>query len=84
MSGDVSPLAATLAVAFAHGPLAGVAPALVAERERPVFTVRAIWGLLGGGVTLEAQGATLDTCHEALAGLALRLWPDLEEATGWV
>jgi hypothetical protein len=81
---DVTPLAVALAVAFAHGPRAGIAPALVAEREGPVFTVRARWGFLDGSVTVEARGATLDACHESLGRLVHSLWPDLEDAAAWL
>jgi hypothetical protein len=79
-----APLAGALALAFAHGPLAGVAPALVAERDGPGFRVRASWGFLDGSVALEARGATLDACHEKIAGQVLRLWPGLEEAAAWL
>jgi hypothetical protein len=73
-----------LAVAFAHGPLAGIEPALVAEREGLVFKVRAQWGLLDGSVTVESRGATLDACHESLGRLVHRLWPELEDAAAWL
>jgi hypothetical protein len=84
MCADVTPLAAALAVAFAHGPLAGIAPALAAEREGPVFKVRAHWGFLDGSVTVESRGATLDACHESLGRLVHRLWPELEDAAAWL
>ena len=84
MSADVSALAGALALAFAHGPRAGIAPALAAEREGPTFRVRACWGSIDGLVALEARGATLDACHEQIARHILRLWPDLEEAAGWL
>jgi hypothetical protein len=84
MNGGVSTLAGALAVAFAHGPLAGVAPALVAERDGLTFKVRASWGFLDGAVALEAWGTSLDACHEKIARLVLRLWPELEEAAGWL
>ena len=57
MSADASSLADALALAFGHGPLAGIAPALVAEREGSAFRVRACWGVLDGSVALEARGA---------------------------
>ena len=44
VSADTSSLAGALALAFGHGPLAGIAPALVAEREGAAFRVRACWG----------------------------------------
>jgi hypothetical protein len=84
VSADVSSLAVALALAFAHGPLAGIAPTLVAEREGPTIRVRARWGSIDGAVALEAHGATLDACHEQMARHILRLWPDLEEAAAWV
>ena len=84
MSGDVTPLAAALAVAFAHGPLAGTAPTLVAEREGPAHTVRACWNHLEGSVAIESRGATLEACHEGLARLVHLLWPELEEAAAWL
>lgn len=84
MSAGPAPLASALALAFAHGPLAGVAPALVAEREGLAFRVRASWGFLEGSVALEARGASLDACHEKIAGQVLRLWPGLEEAAAWL
>jgi hypothetical protein len=84
MCATVTPLAAALAVAFAHGPLAGIAPALVAEREGPTYTVRARWGFLDGSLTVEARGATLDACHEGLGRLVHSLWPELEDAAAWL
>jgi hypothetical protein len=81
---DVTPLAAALALAFAHGSLAGIAPALAVEREGPVFKVGAHWGLLDGSVTVEARGATLDACHESLGRLVHSLWPELEDAAAWL
>ena len=84
MSADVSSLAGALALAFAHGPLAGIAPALVAERDGSAIRVLACWGSIDGSVALEARGATLDACHEQIARHILRLWPDLEEAAGWL
>ncbi len=84
MSVDVSSLPSALALAFAHGPLAGVAPALVAERDGAVFRLRACWLLLDGSIALEARGATLDACHDKVARQLLRLWPALEEAAEWL
>lgn len=84
MSGDTSSLADALALAFGHGPLAGIAPALVAEREGPTFRVRACWGTIDGLVALEARGVTLDACHGQIARHILRLWPALEEAAEWL
>ena len=84
MTAGASALTDALALAFAHGPLAGVAPALVAEREGSIFRVRASWGLLDGSVALEARGISLDACHERIAGLVLKLWPELEEAAAWL
>ena len=84
MSADTSSLADALALAFGHGPLAGIAPALSAERDGSTFRVRACWGVLDGSVALEARGATLDPCHEKVARQVLRLWPALEEAAEWL
>ncbi len=84
MTADASPLASALALAFGHGPLAGIAPALVAEREGSTFRVRASWGFFDGSIALEARGATLDVCHEKIARNVLRLWPELEEAAEWL
>lgn len=84
MSANASSLAGALALAFGHGPLAGIAPALVAEREGATFSVRACWPCLDGSVALEACGATLDACHEKIARQLLRLWPELEEAAEWL
>ncbi|HRO10255.1 hypothetical protein [Amaricoccus sp.] len=77
-------LAGALALAFAHGPLTGVAPAVAAERAGPMFTLRLCWPSLDGSVALEARGATLDACHEKIARQVLRLWPELEEAAEWL
>ena len=84
MSADATCLAGALALAFAHGPLAGIAPALAAERDGPTFRVRAYWGLCDGSIALEARGTSLDACHEKIARLVLRLWPELEEAAEWL
>lgn len=84
MSAGVSSLAGALALAFAHGPLAGIAPAVAAERAGPMFTLRLCWRSLDGSVALEARGATLDACHEKIARQVLRLWPELEEAAEWL
>ena len=84
MSADTSSLADALALAFGHGPLAGIAPALSTERHGATFKVRACWGVLDGSVALEARGATLDVCHEKIARQVLRLWPALEEAAAWL
>ena len=84
MSANASSLAGALALAFGHGPLAGIAPALVAEREGATFRVRARWGILDGSVELEARGTTLDACHDKIARQVLRLWPELEEAAEWL
>lgn len=84
MTADPSSLAGALALAFAHGPLAGIAPALAAEREGPMFTLRLSWPSLDGSVALEARGTTLDACHEKIARQLLRLWPELEEAAEWL
>lgn len=82
MSADT--LAGALALAFAHGPLAGIAAAVVGEREGPTFTLRLCWPSLDGSVALEARGTTLDACHEKIARQVLRLWPELEEAAEWL
>jgi hypothetical protein len=84
VSTDTSSLANALALAYGHGPLAGIAPALVAEREGTAFRVRACWGVPDGSVALEARGTTLDACHEKIARNVLRLWPALEEAAEWL
>jgi hypothetical protein len=84
VSADASPLADALALAFGHGPLAGIAPALSAEREGAAFRVRACWSVADGSVAVEARGATLDACHDKIAGQVLRLWPALEEAAEWL
>jgi hypothetical protein len=84
VSADASSLASALALAFGHGPLAGIAPALRAEREGATFKVCACWGVLDGSVALEARGTTLDACHERIARQVLRLWPALEEAAEWL
>jgi hypothetical protein len=84
MSADTSSLADALALVFGHGPLAGIAPALSAERDGATFRVRACWGVLDGSVALEARGTTLDACHEKIARQVLRLWPALEEAAEWL
>jgi len=81
---DVSSLADALALAFGRGPLAGIAPALSAERDGPTFKVRACWGVLDGSVALEVRGTTLDACHERIARQVLQLWPALEEAAEWL
>jgi hypothetical protein len=84
VSADTSSLAGALALAFGHGPLAGIAPSLVAEREGSTFRVRACWSLPDGSVELEARGTMLDACHEKIARQVLRLWPALEEAAEWL
>lgn len=84
MSAEASSLAGALALAFAHGPLAGIAPAVAAEREGPMFTLRLCWPSLDGSVAVEARGTTLDACHEKVARQVLRLWPELEEAAEWL
>lgn len=84
MSADASVLARALALAFSRGPLAGVAPGIAAEREGPVFRVRARWKFLDGSVALEARATTLDACHERIARQLLKLWPELEEASEWL
>jgi hypothetical protein len=84
VTADASSLAGALALAFAHGPLAGVAPALAAEHDGPTFRVRACWGALDGSVAIEACGATLEACHEKIARQVLRLWPELKEAAEWL
>jgi hypothetical protein len=84
VSDGVSSLAGALAVAFAHGPMAGIAPALVTERDGPTFRVRACWSFIDGSVALEARGTTLDACHEKIGRLVLRLWPELEKAAEWL
>jgi hypothetical protein len=84
VSADTSSLAGALALAFGHGPLAGIAPTLVAEREGSTFRVCAYWSLPDGSVALEARGAMLDSCHEKIARQVLRLWPALEEAVEWL
>ena len=84
MTAGASALTDALALAFAHGPLAGVAPGLAAEREGPIYRVRACWSLLDGSVALEARGTTLDVCHERIAGQVMKLWPELEEAAAWL
>lgn len=84
MSADASSLADALALAFGHGPLAGIAPALVAERERTMFKLRVFWSLPDGSVALEARGTTLDACHEKIARQVVRLWPVLEDAAEWL
>jgi hypothetical protein len=84
VSADASPLADALALAFGHGPLAGIAPALSAEREGSAFRVRACWSVADASVAVEARGATLDACHEKIARQLLRLWPALEEAAEWL
>lgn len=84
MTADASSLAGAMALAFAHGPLAGIAPALVVEREGPTFTLRLCWPSLDGSVALEARGASLDACNEKIARQLLRLWPELEEAAEWL
>lgn len=84
MSADTSSLADALALAFGHGPLAGIAPALVAEREGQTVRVRACWASIDGSVALEARGGTLDACYEQIARHILRLWPALDEAAEWL
>jgi hypothetical protein len=84
LTAGASALSNALALAFAHGPLAGVAQALIAEREGSIFRVRASWGLLDGSVALEARGTSLDACHERIASLVLKLWPELQEAAAWL
>lgn len=84
MTASRSSLASALALAFAHGPLAGIAPTLLAERDGPMFRVRACWHVLDGLVAVEACGTTLDACQEKIARLVLRLWPELEEAAEWL
>jgi hypothetical protein len=84
VSADTSSLADALALAFGHGPLAGIAPVLVAEREGSAFWVRACWGVLDGSVALEARATTLDACHETIARQLLKLWPELEEDAEWL
>lgn len=84
MTADASSLAGALALAFAHGPLAGIAPALVAERDGPTFTLRLCWPSLDGSVALEARGTSLDACNEKIARQLLRLWSELEEAAEWL
>ena len=84
MSADASSLAGALAVAFAHGPLAGIAPAVVSTREgRPSRGASA--GPSTGRLGLaRGRAGTLDACHEKIAGHILRLWPELEEAAEWL
>ncbi len=84
MSADTSSLAGALALAFGHGPLAGIAPALVAERDGTVFKLRACWSLPDGLVALEARGTMLEACRERIARQVLQLWPALEEAAEWL
>ena len=84
MSADATSLAGALALTFGHGPLAGIAPALVAERDGAIFKVRACWGFFDGSVALEARGTSVDACYEKIARLVLRLWPELEEAAEWL
>ncbi len=84
MTADASSIASALALAFAHGPLAGIAPVLAAERDGTTFMVRASWGSFDGTVALAARGATLDVCHEKIGRLVLRLWPELEDAAEWL
>ena len=85
MSVGASSLASALAVAFAHGPLAGITPALVATRDGAGFTRCVCWAFDGGGsVAVEARARTLDACDERIAGHVLRLWPELEEAAQWL
>ena len=60
MTDDVSRLAGALAVAFAHGPLAGISPAFIATRDGVTFTRRISWAFDGGGsVAIEARAGTL-------------------------
>jgi hypothetical protein len=84
LSAGASTLTDALALAFAHGPLAGIAPALAAERQGSIYRVRACWSLLDGSVALEARGTSLDACHERVASLVLKLWPELQEAAAWL
>lgn len=84
MSADASSLASALALAFAHGPLAGIAPALAAERDGPTFRLRASWSSLDGSIAVETRAPTLDACHGKIARQLLRLWPELEEAAEWL
>jgi len=81
---SVSSLAQALAVAFAHGPLAGTAPAFVSERDGPAYRFCASWPFLEGSVTFQAQGPTLEACHDKVADLVLRLWPELKDAAEWL
>jgi len=85
VSPDASALASVLAVAFAHGPLAGLAPAFVTTRDGAAFTRRLCWAFAGGGaVAVEGRAGTLDACDERVASHILRLWPELEEAAEWL
>jgi hypothetical protein len=77
-------LANALALAFGHGPLVGIAPALVTERDGPSYRWSARWPFLDGSVAIEAHGPTLDACHEKIADLVLRLWPELKDAAEWL
>jgi len=67
VSVDASSLAGALALAFAHGPLAGIAPALAAERNGPAFRLRASWSSLDGSIAVKTRGPTLDACHGKIA-----------------
>jgi hypothetical protein len=84
VSADTSSLAHALALAFGHGPLAGIAPTLVGEREGSTFRVRSCWSLPDGSVAVEARGGTIDACHDKIARQVLQLWPALEEAAQWL
>jgi len=85
VSADTSSLAGALALAFGHGPLAGTKPAFIATREGVTFTRRISWAFDGGGsISIDARAGTLEACDERIASHILSLWPELEEAAGWL
>jgi len=84
MNTQVAPLAEVLALAFAHGPLAGAETSLTAARDGAWFEVSVCWHLLEGTVAIDAHGTTPEACYERIAAMILRLWPELEEVASWV
>ena len=84
MSTGTARLATALALAFGHGPLVGIAAATVTERDGPIYKFSASWPFLEGSLTFQAQGPTLEACHDKVADLVLRLWPELKDAAEWL
>jgi len=85
VSAHISSLADALALAFGHGPLAGTKPAFTATRDGVTFMRRISWAFDdGGSISIDARAGTLEACDERIASHIVSLWPELEEAAGWL